>query len=304
MEPQPLKANPLPGPEPVRQIRISHNRSLLMHRRMKTVVYFTLSFVLLTGGCHRANSGQRTRVALPEAADWRTKRDAGIDFVGNGNAPAWSLDIDFDKQIRFQDATGPLLTVPMPKPQRIGSTMGVLLDARLTGSPVPPTKRRLRTTRPERLRVTIEPIVTRDEVQKRDYAYTVRVESAGRRYVGWGAFIKGSDRLNGVWTLESFRGQRLHGGQFADNQPPQLTIDLTSNKLRGSTGFNPLKGDITAEGDHIQLRPDAAKRRACPTSFEADLLAALRKASLFRIGKDRLTLLADGQYVMTWRKVN
>src|SRR5205823_1021895 len=104
--------------------------------------------------------------------------------------------------------------------------------------------------------------------------------------------------------LESFRGQRLHAGQFADNKPPTLDIDLNAKKLRGSTGYNPIKGDITAEGDHIQLVAEAAKRRTCPTSFEADLVAALRKASLFRIGKDRLTLLADGQYVMTWRKVN
>ncbi|MBC8151690.1 MAG: META domain-containing protein, partial [Bacteroidetes bacterium] len=155
-----------------------------------------------------------------------------------------------------------------------------------------------------RLRVPIEPTVTRDNVLKRDYAYTVRVESGGRRYVGWGAFIKGSERLNGVWTLESFRGQRLHAGQFADKKTPTLDIDLKAKKLRGSTGYNILRGDVTAEGDHLQLLPDAAKRRTCPTSFEADFLTALRKASLFRIGKDRLTLLADGQYVMTWRKMN
>lgn len=271
---------------------------------MKTVFYASVAILLFAvGGCHRANHGQRSKASLPEVVDWRTKRDAGVDFVGNGNAPAWSLDIDFDKQIRFQEASGALLTAPMPKAQRIGATTGVLLDAH-TATPPANGNRRTRAFKPDRLRVTIEPTVTRDNVLKRDYAYTVRVESAGRRYVGWGAFIKGSERLNGHWTLESFRGQRLHPGQFADKQPPKLDIDLSAKKLRGSTGFNALKGDITAEGDHVQLLPEAAKRRTCPTSFEADFLTALRKSSLFRIGKDRLTLLVDGQYVMTWRKVN
>lgn len=272
---------------------------------MKTLVYVNVAMLLLTAsGCHRTHSGPRTKANLPEAADWRSKRDAGVDFVGNGNAPAWSLDVDFDKQIRFQEVNNTLVTAPMPKPQRIGATTGVLLDARPVTTPTRSASRRARAVKPGRLRVTIEPVVTRDDVLRRDYAYTVRVESDGRRYVGWGAFIKGSERLNGVWTLETFRGQRLHAGQFADKKPPKLDIDLKAERLRGSTGFNALKGNVTAEGDHLQLRPDAAKRRTCPTSFEGDFLAALRKASLFRIGKDRLTLLADGQYVMTWRRAN
>ncbi|MBC8153915.1 MAG: hypothetical protein H7Z72_13480, partial [Bacteroidetes bacterium] len=190
--------------------------------RTKTLVYINVVSLMLTvSGCHRGNQGH-IKANLPEAADWRTKRDEGIDFVGNGNAPAWSLDIDFAKQIRFQEATGVLLTVPIPKPQRIGSTAGVLLDARPAADPTTSARRRTRAVKPDRLRVTIEPTVTRDNVLKRDYAYTVRVESGGRRYVGWGAFIKGSERLNGTWTLESFRGQRLHAGQFADKKTPTL----------------------------------------------------------------------------------
>lgn len=268
---------------------------------MKAIVYAgILSVVLATGACHRPATS-RAKVELPEAADWQSKRGTGVDFVANGNAPAWSLDVDFAKQIRFQDGTGPLLVFPMPKPQRIGATTGVLLDARI--APATVTNRRSRPDRGSRLRVIIEPTVTQDAVTKRDYAYTVRVETAGRRYVGWGAFIKGSDRLNGIWTLESFRGQRFHTGQFADNRPPTLTIDLNAKKLRGSTGYSPLKGSITAEGDHLSIEPEAAKRRNTPSPFETDFLTALRKSSLFRIGKDRLTLLADGQYVMTWRKV-
>ncbi len=260
-----------------------------------------LGCLLTIGACHRSTTSRRTKVDLPETADWQAKRGEGIDFVANGNAPAWSLDIDFAKQIRFQEGTGVLLLAPMPKPQRIGSTTGVLLDAR-TGAATTASTNRRRPARGERLRVAIEPVVTQDAVTKRDYAYTVRVEAGSKRYVGWGSFIKGSDRLNGVWTLESFQGQRFHAGQFANNQTPTLEIDLNAKKLRGSTGYNALKGDITAEGDHLKVLPEAAKHRTCPTSFEADFLAALRKASLFRIGKDRLTLLSEGQYMMTWRK--
>ena len=41
--------------------------------------------------------------------------------------------------------------------------------------------------------------------------------------------------------------------------------------------------------------------KKCTNPFEEDYLAALAQATLFRIGKDRLTLLVDGQYVLTMK---
>ncbi|ARK09702.1 META domain-containing protein [Fibrella sp. ES10-3-2-2] len=257
-----------------------------------------------------ANSRLKTG-ALPESEMWRAKRKLGVDFVAAGISPAeWSMDIDFSKQIIFKPLSGSTLIASMPKPQPIGSNSGVLLDVGArsvrneSGTLLASTSKRGYSSRLSGVKVYIEPVVTRDNLTGRTYAYTVRVETGGRKFVGHGAFIKGSDRLNGTWTLETLRGQRVRAGQFPSHELPQITINLNDNSLEGTTGCNKLKGDVQADGDHVQFVIRNTTSKKCNNPFEDDYLSALGQASLFRIGKDRLTLLADGQYVMTFRTEN
>lgn len=273
---------------------------------------------LIFNGCHRSvqpastasrPASTRPRVAaLPESEMWRAKRQQGIDFVAAGITPAdWSMDIDFSKQIIFKPLSGSSLIASMPKPQPIGSNSGVLLDVgprsvrNEAGELVASSGRKTYSSRSGGLKVYIEPVISRDNLTGRTYAYTVRVESGGRRYVGHGAFIKGSDRLNGTWTLETLHGQRVRAAQFPDHTLPQITINLADNTLEGTTGCNKLKGDIQADGDHVQFIIRNTTSKKCANPFEDSYLNGLTQTSLFRIGKDRLTLLANGQYVMTFR---
>lgn len=271
-------------------------------------------WVLHVSSCQRAAqptsaAGNRPVIAaLPESEVWRDKRKRGIDFVAAGNVPAeWSMDIDFSKQITFRPFSGSALVAAMPKPQPIGTSNGVLLSvgARALGNESgtlsASSGKRGGSARAGGLKVYIEPVVSRNTETGRTYAYTVRVETGGRRYVGYGAFVKGSDRLNGTWILETLEGQRVRAGQFPSRELPQITISLSDNALGGTTGCNKLKGEVQADGDHVQFRIRTATSKKCASPFEATYLAALGSASLFRIGKDRLTLLANGQYVMTFR---
>lgn len=277
------------------------------------------TWILSFTSCQRASrpvstasttATSRSRVApLPESDMWRGKRQQGIDFVASGNAPAdWSMDIDFSKQIIFRPSSGSALIASMPKPKPIGSnSSGVLLDVgpravrNEAGVLVASTSKKAYATRLGGVKVYIEPVVSRDNLTGRTYAYTVRVETGGRRYVGHGAFIKGSDRLNGTWTLETLHGQRIRAGQFPSHELPQITINLADNTLEGNTGCNKLKGDVQADGDHVQFVIRNITSKKCNNPLEDTYLTALGQASLFRIGKDRLTLLANGEYVMTFR---
>ncbi|MEZ0538051.1 META domain-containing protein [Fibrella arboris] len=284
---------------------------------MKQVVLAGLlsAWALSFTSCQRAGqpvstASTRPKVAaLPESEIWRNKRQAGIDFVAAGTAPAdWSMDIDFSKQITFKPSSGTTLVASMPKPKPIGAnSTGVLLDVgprsvrNEAGALIASTSKKTYASRAGGVKVYIEPVVTRDNLTGRTYAYTVRVETGGRRYVGHGAFIKGSDRLNGTWTLETIHGQRVRAGQFPSHELPQITISLSDNALEGTTGCNKLKGDIQADGDHVQFVVRTTTSKKCANPFEEEYLTALGQASLFRIGKDRLTLLANGQYVMTFR---
>lgn len=264
---------------------------------------------LLLGGCNRAaqpithSTAVKSKLTLlPESAVWTEKRRAGIDFVASGITPAeWSMDVDFSKQIIFKPLSGSTLIADMPKPQPSGKNSGVLLDARVGTGLVAASNKKNYVPKTSRIKVFIEPTVTRDNLTGRLYAYTVRVEANGRKYVGYGAFIKGSDRLNGTWALETFKGQRVRPGQFPNNALPELTINLEANQVEGSTGCNKLKGEVSAEGDHVKFVVKTTTSKKCTNPFEDDYLAALTQATLFRIGKDRLTLLIDGQYVMTMK---
>ena len=276
-------------------------------------------WVLSLNSCQRVShttqtAGNRSKIAaLPESEMWRDKRRLGIDFVAAGNVPAdWTMDIDFSKQIIFRPLSGSALIAAMPKPRPIGTNSGVLLSVGAKavrnepGTLLASAGKKNYSTRtgPARLgglKVFIEPVVSRNTETGRTYAYTVRVETGGRNYVGYGAFIKGSNRLNGTWTLETLRGQRVRAGQFPSHELPQISINLADNSLEGTTGCNKIKGDVQADGDHVQFSARTTTSKKCGGLFEAEYLAALGSVSLFRIGKDQLTLLANGQYVMTFR---
>lgn len=297
-----------------------------MNQRIDRLLFFFFStefvFCLLffISSCQRGSplfsAKNPIKSRLTGTADWASKRSQGVDFMAvgtslvttptEGGSTSWRLEIDFSKQMIFQSLNGPELLMPMPKPQPIGKSMGVLLDSRSAPIYASASRRsavsRSSPAKSNRLKVSIEPVSCCDPLTNRDYAYTVRIDANGKRYVGCGAFIKGSDRLNGEWVLETFRGQRLRPDQFAEKALPFLAIDLSSNKLTGSTGWNKIKGNIHADGDHLTIDPKITTRKPSSGTFEADLLEALRQSSLFRIGKDRLTLLVSGQYAMTLRK--
>lgn len=294
--------------------------------------WFTLTLALTGAGCRRPetklSTPERATGMVNETANWAEKRRQGIDFVAVGSSPApsdtrsatrtgratkgpalggqtWHLDIDFSKQMRFGILDGPDLLMPMPTPKPSPKGLGVVLDAQ--SAPLLASLNRQKETGSRntagrnRLTVSIEPVTYRDPVTKRDYAYTTRIETAGRQYVGGGIFIRSRNRLVGTWTLETFRGQRLRPSQFGDKALPVLTIDLNAGKLTGSTGWSKLKGDIRVDGDQLSISLKPA-RPGVPGVFEVSFLKTLQEASLFRVGKDRLTLLVDGQYVMTLRR--
>ncbi len=258
---------------------------------MKNGFWFCLlCLLILAVGCRRKSVPARTvkspQTAATATSAWEEKRRQGIDFTALGGQPSWTLDVDFSKNISFKPAGGSAWATPLPEPKAYGRSGGVLLDAK-TGS--------------GRLRITIQPAVCKDE-SGREYAYAVVVEANKKRYTGCGAFLRAENRLNETWVLESFKGQRLRPELFAERRLPYLEINVRDSRLAGYAGCNQIRGKIQTEADQVQFDPVPATRKACASKFENDFLSALRSATLYRVGKNRLTLLSHGQYLMTFRK--
>ncbi|WP_234734640.1 META domain-containing protein [Tellurirhabdus bombi] len=258
---------------------------------MKTIPligYLTL-LLFIFEGCHRKSTPDRDSNNGTDAtvsADWNTKRRQGIDFTAFGNDTGWTLDVDFAKQTHFRAPGARTITMTTPKPQRSSKSRGVVLEAKDAKG---------------RLLIGIDPVVSRDKKSGEEFAYTVWVESGGKRYNGMGSFLNGPIRLNTNWVLETFRGQRMRPEQFS-GRLPNLTINTVESKVQGFAGCNEIRGNIKAEGDRIKLAPNTATRKYCASSFETAYLKTLQSVTLYRVAQNRLTLLADGQYVMTFRK--
>ncbi|WP_171062724.1 META domain-containing protein [Larkinella sp. C7] len=282
-------------------------------KKLAQLVYLS-SFLVLADGCRKPPSeGSKPAETVDiSAMDAGSKRRQGVDFTAQGATPTWTLDIDFAKTIRFQTQNGPLLTAAVPKSQRDPRGNGILFDAPLIASATGSNSRSgsrsgsrsaAATRREGRLKVVISPVVCRDTRSGQTYAYGVTVETNGQRYSGCGTFLNGMSRLNSQWVLETYRGQRLHAEQFVNRQIPTLNINLKENRLQGFTGCNTLNGQVKADGDNVRFEALSTTRRACPYNFESGFLTALQSVTLYRISSNRLTLLADGKYVMSFRKM-
>ncbi|GAB3259347.1 hypothetical protein GCM10027347_22880 [Larkinella harenae] len=273
-----------------------------------TRLFCLFGWIVLADGCQKTpvrnttahNSGEKI------SPDLGSKRRQGVDFTAKGSTSTWALDIDFAKAIRFQAPNGAVLTATVPKSQRAPNGNGILLDAQLVTEPSGTrrmTSRSVAANRSDgRLKVVISPVACRDSRTGKAHAYEVSVEAHGQRYSGCGTFLNGTTRLNSQWVLETYRGQRLHAEQFVNRQMPTLAIDLKEKRLAGFTGCNAMQGQVKAEGDNLRFEAISTTRRACPYNFESGFLAALQSVTLYRISNNRLTLLADGKYVMSFRK--
>ncbi|RAJ95682.1 heat shock protein HslJ [Larkinella arboricola] len=274
-----------------------------------TPLFSLILIMILTDGCRKMPVGHTKPAASGSAlaTDLDSKRRQGIDFTAHGATPGWALDIDFTKAIRFQAPNGPVLIAAVPKSQREPGGSGILFDAQVLPDPAGSTRRTASrpasaSRRNDRLKVIISPVVCRDNRNGQVYAYGVTVETNGQRYSGCGMFLNGMARLNSQWVLETYRGQRLHAEQFVNRKMPTLDINVKEKRLQGFTGCNTLQGQVKADGDNVRFEAVSTTRRACPYDFETGFLAALQSVTLYRISNNRLTLLADGKYVMTFRK--
>jgi heat shock protein HslJ/uncharacterized membrane protein len=224
------------------------------------------------------------------------KMNQGIDFYASGSEPSWSLDIDFDKFMRFKSLTAiPELNTPAGR------------EAKAQDADV--TSYRAR-TEDGMLIVTIFKGPCEDSMSGETFPLKVRVDAkytADADYVqfeGCGRYVV-DYRLNDIWVLTKFNQQPLNSDDFAKGLPV-VEFHLTDNRVSGSTGCNRMTGGFEARGKTITFGQMATTRMACPNMvFEQDFLTALAGKKLtYTVGEGNL-LLTDGEdIVMEFKKTD
>lgn len=148
---------------------------------MKHLLFF---FMLYSVGFGCRKSGKETsgetvenplvaRQNLPAA--WQKMKATGTDFLALGNEPFWSLQIDFEKELRIWILSEDSLAVPMPEWK---SENGII---------------RLQA---HQIRVELLPDSCSDTMSGRQFDYSVSVSVKDENYHGCGLFLNLEMRNN------------------------------------------------------------------------------------------------------------
>ncbi|HEX6915623.1 MAG TPA: copper resistance protein NlpE N-terminal domain-containing protein [Chitinophagaceae bacterium] len=206
----------------------------------------------------------------------------GIDIVGFGAEPSWSLDIHHNKAIQF-------------------SLPG--LDAPVAFSPVPPVLAGDSiiyniVSAAEKMQVVLSPGLCNDGISENMYDYKVTVQFRGRSYTGCGAVINADGTLTGTWILDLVDGERPKW-----EKQPYLVVDLETEKFYGNTGCNDFTGTARKRGSKICFSDiNFLSQKTCNAYDENKVIDALIKCNGYTIDQGRLEMTENGNHVMSFHR--
>lgn len=222
---------------------------------------------------------------LPRVLAWLAR---GVDFRAAGNEPFWTLEIDFDRSMRFS-GLAPLPTVSTGFPR--AAAMLREGDATWTGEG------------PDgRLVVTLSADTCFDTMSGERFDHAVQVtvqlpEGQTRTVDGCGRYLA-DPRLAGAWELVSMNGEYPDPEAFS-TPLPMIALDPAAGRLRGSTGCENLFSDIAVRGSRIRFGVLTRDYSRCFTPGIVRRFAnALDERVLsYRVAGDTLWLSADSSQI-------
>jgi len=219
----------------------------------------------------------------------------GVDFAAGGTEPTWSLEIDFDKVIRFSAQDGLVLNTPPV-------TGTKAMDANVTFYHA--------VTEAGELRITISAERCRDSLSGTESGYLSRIEarrsseSAFRSYSGCGRYIF-DYRMHDIWVLREATGVNLDSARLMKGLPV-FEFFPEDNKVTGHAGCNNLNARIEVRGDKITFGRIIATKMACPDMSAEQSVFSLIENNTFRYKIDQgiLTLENESGKMMVFKKVD
>lgn len=213
--------------------------------------------------------------------NWNAKIDEGIDFVAQGNEPSWSLELDFDKGMRFTTLEGDSVVTTLPKPTIKDSNISYSITSESTT-----------------LLVSFSPVgcINNMSGAYSDYAVEVKLNDLSSA-TGCGEFINPLYDLMGSWTLAALADETAKAEDFG-NGLPELRFNVIEKNVSGSTGCNRLTGSFQLDAvGALHFLPLATTRMFCPGKGENKFLSALHQADGYKIEGEKL-LLTKGETVL------
>ncbi len=221
--------------------------------------------------------------------------DTSAYFQASGTEPFWNIRLS-DTQIQFTSLVAGFeqFTTPHVEPVRA-------MDANV--------KRYQADTESGRLMVEIRQQPCTNAMSGKNFPYQVSVsiqrgtDQEPTTFEGCGAYIP-DYRLHDLWVLNSLEGAPASALPF-EKERPMMEINTREATFMGFAGCNRMRGTLFAERDLLRFTDIITTRMACPPgNAEAKFLTALRSATTFRIGNNRLFLSNPNGERLVFKKID
>lgn len=219
---------------------------------MKNLMALALLIIMVSCNSTKNSAAKKedskTPVTLTESL--QLKQQQGIDLYAKGSIPAsWTLEMDYDKIIRFQSLDG----------------------ADFRSSPVPPVENKTNGSVSYTSKATNGNMVISlfkegctDALSGEKFNQKITVEVDGKKYEGCGQYLFDA-ALNGKWILQNVIGNPVTAKEFAKGLP-EISFNLAGNTISGHDGCNNFNGSITVMGNQIKFSAIGSTKMACPAN--------------------------------------
>ena len=188
----------------------------------------------------------KTQAILEESL--QQKQAEGTDLYAKGSIPAsWTLEIDYDKLIRFRSLDGTdYKSSPVAPAENTANNSFTYTVKAGKGT----------------MLISLFKEGCTDALSGEKFSKKITVEVDGKRYEGCGQYLSDA-ALNGKWILEKIGSRTVQAADFAKGLP-ELVFNLEAGSLAGHDGCNRINGSMEVQGNRIKFGPLASTKMACP----------------------------------------
>ena len=218
------------------------------------LVFLTYAFILT--GCKTWSEDiqkNNQKTSIPKLSESMVQKQLnGVDFYAKGNQlSSWTLEIDFEKNIRFISIDGTQMISSAVKPQDLTEKKGIRFTSKATNGEI---------------NIFIYDESCNDDLSGELFKKKVEVTVNNSLYRGCGSYLY-NPALHGKWILQKINNLPISEADFA-NEPPMLELDLNRNHVSGKEGCTNFKANIDVLGSKIKFSPLAISSSKCSEKRE------------------------------------
>lgn len=226
------------------------------------------------------------------------KISEGYDFVAGGESPFWSLEIDFEKVIRFRSDTNvKILNTPAVKGTKAQDADVIRYHAQ---------------TEAGEIFITIfgelcsEQNSTLYNMQEVMVQVKSSLDNDFTELNGCGRYLM-NYRLNDIWVLEKMTGVNFNDKiETLEKGLPVFEFHLKDKKFLGHAGCNNIRSSLLIEGDKIKFGRIFSDKNTCSNmNLEKKVISALsEKVFNYKFDNRKLNLISTNDVIMELKKID